>query len=272
MDMATLARRDASHWLHFNTWWGCCKVSQECKHCYAEGIAARYGHRCASMADVFEDHPDVGPAREQLWSLIEQTPWLNWLLLTKRPELIGRCSPWSANQWPDNVWLGTSIGLQQHVAPRLEALLSHPAVVRFVSCEPLLGSLDLTPWLSALQWVILRRRERRGCPAHVACLGAFLTGAVSGRKRALSSSSSGVDAPMPQVGGCWTGAPGTRCHWRDQCQPYTGNRRWCRHARRQGNEAAQAPPHKSLRTADDHQSRDPHPAGSGQCGQTCCSG
>jgi protein gp37 len=178
----------------FNTWWGCCKVSQECKHCYAEGIAARYGHRvwgpaattgrrffgeahwreplswnaeaardghrrnvfCASMADVFEDHPDVGPARERLWPLIEHTPWLNWLLLTKRPDLIGRFAPWTAKgTWPDNVWLGTSIGLQQHAAPRLDALLSHPAVVRFVSAEPLLGSLDLTPWLSALQWVIV---------------------------------------------------------------------------------------------------------------------
>jgi protein gp37 len=177
----------------FNPWWGCCKVSQECKHCYAEGIATRYGHRvwgpaqttarrffgeahwreplswnaeaaqqghrrnvfCASMADVFEDHPDVGPSRERLWRLIEQTPWLNWLLLTKRPELIGRFAPWTANTWPDNVWLGTSIGLQQHAAPRLDALLSHLAVVRFVSCEPLLGPLDLTPWLSSLQWIIV---------------------------------------------------------------------------------------------------------------------
>ncbi len=101
----------------FNPWWGCHKVSQECKHCYAEGIAARYGHRvwgpaattarrffgaehwreplhwnaqaareghrrnvfCASMADVFEEHPAVDEARIQLWRLIEATPWLNWL-------------------------------------------------------------------------------------------------------------------------------------------------------------------------------------------------
>jgi len=177
----------------FNIWWGCCKVSQECTHCYAEGIARRYSHQvwgpaattprrffgpehwrdplhwntqaareghhrnvfCASMADVFEDHPEVGEARAHLWRLIEQTPWLNWLLLTKRPEQIGRFSPWTAHSnWPDNVWLGTSIGLQQHAAPRLNALVSHAVVVRFVSCEPLLGPLDLTPWLPRLQWVI----------------------------------------------------------------------------------------------------------------------
>lgn len=108
------------------------------------------------MADVFEDHPDVGPARERLWQLVEQTPWLNWLLLTKRPELIALFAPWAASgNWPDNVWLGTSIGLQQHAAARLEALLSHQAVVRFVSAEPLLGPLDLSHWLPSLQWVIV---------------------------------------------------------------------------------------------------------------------
>ncbi|MGH2496114.1 MAG: DUF5131 family protein [Ktedonobacteraceae bacterium] len=180
----------------FNPWWGCHKVSQECKHCYAEAIAARYGHQvwgpaattercffgeahwreplqwnaqaareghrrhvfCASMADVFEDHPGVREAQAQLWSLIAQTPWLNWLLLTKRPDLIGRFAPWAAARgklWPDNIWLGTSIGLQAHAACRLDALLSHPAIVRFVSAEPLLGSLDLTPWLPSLQWVIV---------------------------------------------------------------------------------------------------------------------
>ena len=177
----------------FNPWWGCQKVSPECTHCYAEAIAARYaeqrvwgppattsrrlfgeqhwqeplgwnaqaareGHRravfCASMADVFEDHPQVAPAREQLWRLIEATPWLNWLLLTKRPEQMARLSPWGGSPWPDNVWLGTSVGLQRYAAPRLSALLSLMCVVHFVSCEPLLEPLDLTPWLPGLQWVI----------------------------------------------------------------------------------------------------------------------
>jgi len=107
------------------------------------------------MADVLEDHPDVREARAQLWDLMEQTPWLNWLLLTKRPEYIGRFCPWAENgDWPDNVWLGTSVGLQPHAPARLDALVSHAAVVHFVSCEPLLGPLDLTLWLPRLQWVI----------------------------------------------------------------------------------------------------------------------
>ncbi len=176
----------------FNPWWGCFKVSEECKYCYAEGIAHHYrhhvwgpasttprrlfkerhwqeplvwnrqaekqGHRrsvfCASMADVYEEHPDVVGERQKLWHLIENTPWLNWLILTKRPENILRLSPWEQKHWPDNVWIGTSVGLQARAEERIPYLLEVPAVVRFLSCEPLLGPLDISPWLSQLQWVI----------------------------------------------------------------------------------------------------------------------
>jgi len=176
----------------FNPWWGCLKVSEECKRCYAEGIARRYGHHvwgpaattprrlfgethwheplrwnrqaaqaghrrsvfCASMADVYEDHPNVSGARAKLWELIDATPWLNWLLLTKRPQNILALSPWGGASWPENVWIGTSVGLQKRAEERLPYLLDVPAIVRFVSCEPLLGPLDLSPWIKQLHWVI----------------------------------------------------------------------------------------------------------------------
>lgn len=187
-------------WCHhsWNPWWGCLKVSEECKYCYAEDIAAHYGHQvwgpatnttrrlfgakhwqeplawnrraekqghrqsvfCASMADVFEDHSAVTEERLKLWELISQTPWLNWLLLTKRPENILAMAPWGRDPWPDNVWIGTSAGLQKHAEERIPLLLRVPAAVRFVSCEPLLGPLDLRPWLTTgqsqprLNWVI----------------------------------------------------------------------------------------------------------------------
>jgi protein gp37 len=175
----------------FNPWWGCLKVSEECKHCYALDIAHHYGYQvwgpgettprrmfgnqhwaeplvwnrqaakqgqrhtvfCASMADVYELHPQLSEARARLWDLIERTPWLNWLLLTKRPENILRISPWGQN-WPDTVWVGTSVGLQKRAEERLPFLMKVPAAVRFVSCEPLLGPLDLSPWLPRLHWVI----------------------------------------------------------------------------------------------------------------------
>ena len=177
----------------FNPWWGCLKVSEECQHCYALDIAHHYvkeplwgpatttgrrlfgnahwaeplkwnrqaehcGHRhsvfCASMADVYEEHPLLDTPRKQLWELINATPWLNWLLLTKRPQNILALSPWGRSTWPNNIWVGTSTGLQQRAEERIPSLLEVPAVVRFVSAEPLIGQVDLTPWLPKLSWVI----------------------------------------------------------------------------------------------------------------------
>lgn len=175
----------------FNPWWGCLKVSEECTHCYAETFAKRVGRNiwgpaantdrwilsesnwmkpiqwnkqaqkdmqfhkvfCASMADVYEDHPAVVESRKRLWDTIEETPWLIWLLLTKRPENIMKMSPWG-QQWPDNVWVGTSVGTQARAEERIPELLKVPATVRFLSCEPLLEQVNLTPWISQLQWII----------------------------------------------------------------------------------------------------------------------
>jgi protein gp37 len=178
----------------FNPWWGCSKVSPACQNCYAELWAKRTGHQvwgnrshrrfftddhwnqplvwdkearlakqqrrvfCASMADVFEDRAELVAFRSRLWSLIAATPWLNWLLLSKRPENIGRMVPWGKH-WPGNVWLGTTVESQAFAELRLPELLKYPAKVRFVSCEPLLGSVDLRRWikrgrLRRIDWVI----------------------------------------------------------------------------------------------------------------------
>ncbi|MCB2261354.1 MAG: phage Gp37/Gp68 family protein [Candidatus Thiosymbion ectosymbiont of Robbea hypermnestra] len=188
-----MARNSKIEWTHhtFNPWWGCTKVSDACKHCYAEVWARRLGwnlwgpdsrHRfftqahwnnpinwnqeaaregkrrrvfCASMADVFEDCRDLDPWRDRLWHLIGATPQLDWLLLTKRPERISDLAPWREN-WPANVWLGTTAEDQYWAEVRIPHLIDHPAVVRFVSCEPLLGALDLGVWTRSggLHWVI----------------------------------------------------------------------------------------------------------------------
>lgn len=183
-------------WTHhtFNPWWGCVRVSPACKHCYAETFAHRLGLEvwgktssrrtlsdtywrqpiswnreaertrvrarvfCASMADVFEDRRDLDHLRQRLWALIDQTPSLDWLLLTKRPETIGALVPWG-EKWPRNVWLGTTIENQKWALRRAPALLQYPAAVRFVSCEPLLGAVDLASWMRRgderrIDWVI----------------------------------------------------------------------------------------------------------------------
>ena len=53
--------------------------------------------------------------------------------------------PWQ-NDWPANVWLGTTVENQRYAEERLPHLLRHPAAVRFLSCEPMLGPVDLTSW------------------------------------------------------------------------------------------------------------------------------
>jgi protein gp37 len=168
----------------FNPWVGCTKVSPPCDHCYAEGWAKRAGRHalwngersrttgtywqqaikwnrqaaagdkrprvfCASLADVF-DNQVPRRWRDDLWHLVDQTPNLDWLLLTKRPRNIAKMlpdsetgvKPWGAG-WP-NVWLGVSAGNQEEANRNIPILVATPARVHFVSLEPLLGPIDLT--------------------------------------------------------------------------------------------------------------------------------
>jgi protein gp37 len=106
------------------------------------------------MADVFEDRRELDEPRERLWNLIGETPHLDWLLLTKRPQNVTALTRWG-RKWPDNVWLGATIENQKVADERMDDLAAVPARVRFVSAEPLLGPLDLSPWLgSKVHWVI----------------------------------------------------------------------------------------------------------------------
>ena len=108
---------------------------------------------CASMADVFEDHPALPGERDRLWDLIDRTPALTWMLLTKRVENAARMAPWP--QWPANVWLGCSVETQRWADARVPVLLDQPAAVRFLSCEPLLAPVDLSRWIQRLDWIIV---------------------------------------------------------------------------------------------------------------------
>lgn len=201
----------------WNPWMGCAKVSQGCKNCYAETLtrnrmgievfgpngrrqrtggsvwarprrwdreASEVGRSarvfCASLADIFEDHPGPNDWRPDVFAEIRRRPWLDFQLLTKRPENLARMLPddWGAG-WP-NVWLGTSIE-DNRVVDRAEHLTGVPAIVHFVSYEPAIGPIDEldlrgVEWLIAggesgpgyrpmdLDWV---RDVRRRCAEHV---------------------------------------------------------------------------------------------------------
>jgi protein gp37 len=92
------------------------------------------------MCDWAERRDDLIPHRQRLFDLIEATPWLTWLLLTKRPENILSMIPadWKSSPRP-NVWMGTTTENQAMANERIPLLLQVPAVVRFLSVEPMVG-------------------------------------------------------------------------------------------------------------------------------------
>lgn len=116
---------------------------------------------CASLADWL-DHEVQTAWRVDLLALIEATQNLDWLLLTKRPEswnarlheAMGAGSSlalrWLNGTPPANVWIGTTVEDQQHADERIPHLLRVPARVRFLSCEPLLGPVDLRPHIGLI--------------------------------------------------------------------------------------------------------------------------
>lgn len=98
---------------------------------------------CGSMCDVFEPAPGLTELRKRLWDLVEQTPHLTWLILTKRPEYIWRNIPstWCKDM-PANVWFGTSVENQDYTS-RVVHLMTIKANL-FLSLEPLLSPIQLT--------------------------------------------------------------------------------------------------------------------------------
>jgi len=175
----------------WNPWIGCTKVSPGCDHCYAAeqdsrkrwdggkthwgaGVpryrtsasnwvqpiawnkkAAKSGevHRvfCASLADVFDNEIDL-TWRLDLWQLIEKTPNLSWLLVTKRIGNVPAMVPaWMHNGFPTNVRILITVVNQEEAdrdVPKLLAL----SCKNGISYEPALGPVDWSPWLWPMCW------------------------------------------------------------------------------------------------------------------------
>jgi len=129
---------------------------------------------CSSLADVFEDRPELTEWRRDLVVMMEQTPNLDWLLLTKRPENVTRMIAEAITIDPDtwwmgmrNVWIGTSVENQQAADERIPHLLKIPATVRFLSMEPLLGPVDLQGVSIVEGMEIDSLRGRYGLPGRI---------------------------------------------------------------------------------------------------------
>ncbi len=179
----------------FNPWIGCTRISDACDNCYAAAMSRRRGwavfeagaprHRTTaaywrqplvwnrkaeargmrakvfgpSLADPF-DAEVSDEWRNDYVDLIERTPWLDYILLTKRPQIAAKF--FAQRKVPDNLWPGITAENQKMLELRAPAILSIEAEVHVLSAEPLLGELDLTPWLPgpvrersrSISWVI----------------------------------------------------------------------------------------------------------------------
>ncbi len=183
---------------------GCTKVSPGCAYCYAERILTRRGwplfrpqvamvrpmpnrlHEplrwirprmifTCSMSDLFHEAvPEDFILR--VFEVMATAKQHTFQVLTKRAERLLAISQ-RTGPFPPNVWVGVSVENQAWANRRLPLLAQVSASIRFASCEPLLGPLDLQTWLlsGTLQWVIVggesggppRRRLVESCPRHV---------------------------------------------------------------------------------------------------------
>ncbi|HZR69521.1 MAG TPA: phage Gp37/Gp68 family protein [Burkholderiales bacterium] len=160
---------------------GCTKVSQGCKHCYAERMARRLeamgtdryrnGFEVTlhpdlldvprswrrpkvvfvnSMSDLF--HDDIPLAYiKRVFETMRDCPHHTFQVLTKRSERLAYVA--TQLPWPNNVWMGVSVE-DARVLHRVRDLQTVPAAVRFLSLEPLLGPLDTLP-LDGIHWAIV---------------------------------------------------------------------------------------------------------------------
>lgn len=134
----------------------------------AAAFAETHGRKqrvfCSSLADVFDNAVDP-QWRFDLFALIDATPNLDWLLLTKRiGNVIGMLADMGRDCLPVHVWFGATVVNQTEADRDVPKLLATPAAVRFLSCEPLLGPLTVfdmdgpvdVPYFvpSPINWVI----------------------------------------------------------------------------------------------------------------------
>jgi len=160
---------------------GCTKISQGCKHCYAERLA----HRLHAMGlDRYRNefkvtlHPDLVDLPlswkkprmvfvnsmsdlfhesiplefiQRVFKTMERTPQHTYQILTKRSERLKELANFL--DWPANIWMGVSVE-DVRVLDRIHDLAETPAKIKFLSCEPLIGPLDNLP-LRNMDWVIV---------------------------------------------------------------------------------------------------------------------
>ena len=180
--------------MNWEPWTGCYPVSDGCKYCYLYGP---YSKRCGQntvektaefdkpllktakgaykiqsgkiVATCFASDffiPDADGWRGDAWAMIKERQDLDFLILTKRIDrfLVSLPSDWGNGY--DNVNIGCTVENQDLADYRLPLFLSYPIKRRFVACSPLLGPIDLSPYLDGIDHVSVSGetgREARVC-------------------------------------------------------------------------------------------------------------
>lgn len=181
----------------WNPWHGCTPVSPGCEHCYMmyldaqRGVNGRIIHRnktrmakptsknrqreykvrpgeilrVCMASDFFLEEADAW--RDEAWDQIRRRPDVGFWILTKRPERMDACLPDDWDQgWP-NVMLNVTCENQEMANQRMPWLMETPAVHKGVMCAPLIGPVDLSPWLgrrhNRIEQVLCTGENYDGC-------------------------------------------------------------------------------------------------------------
>lgn len=180
--------------MNWEPWTGCYAASDGCAYCYFYGPhAKRYGQNEITKTDKFDwpirknakgeynikgdkilatcfatDFflPEADKWRAEAWAMIKERRDIDFLILTKRIDRFMESLPEDWGDGYDNINIGCSVENQQMADARLPKFLSYPIKRRFVACSPLLGPIDLRPYLSGIDHVSVNGetgREARIC-------------------------------------------------------------------------------------------------------------
>lgn len=165
----------------WNPWHGCRKLSEGCRHCYVYRIDGRHGRDATVVTrtaafdmPVRRDRkgaykipsgrmvytcfssdflvPEADPWRPEAWEMMRTRSDLRFLFITKRIDRLGQCIPadWGPDGYP-NVTICCTVESQDRAEYRLPIYLAAPVRHKIIICEPLLGPIDLRPWLGDSQ-------------------------------------------------------------------------------------------------------------------------
>lgn len=180
--------------MNWEPWTGCNQISDGCTYCYFYGpYAKRYGQNTIQKTDKFDwpirknakgeyrikgdkilatcfatDFflPEADEWRKEIWAMIKERADIDFLILTKRIDRFAESLPADWGEGYDNVNLGCTVENQELADYRLPLFLSFPIKRRFIACAPLLGAIDLSPYLHGINHVTVggeSGREARVC-------------------------------------------------------------------------------------------------------------